>query len=175
MVGPLLVLNITQLQDKFRLRHLCFYISLLIIQRPPYLHKGPWVIMMTRPILKRSCFILFIYILYLQSKDLKIWARLIWHRRLHWHGVIAKLDKHRSVGFLGIHIWICIMLAHRNNSPWVHMSLHSDISWFWANHACSFSLMLRAQRRNSKYQFYSLWFDTTEARTQDLQHSRRAC
>ena len=65
-------LNITQLQDKFKLRHDCFYISLLIIQRPTYLHKGQWVIMMTRPILKRSCFILFVYILYLQSKDVKI-------------------------------------------------------------------------------------------------------
>ena len=40
---------------------------------------------------------------------------------------------------------------------------------------CSFSLMLRAQRRSNKYQFYSLWFDPTGARTHDLQHSRRAC
>jgi len=39
---------------------------------------------------------------------------------------------------------------------------------------CSFSLMLRAKRRSNKYQFYSLWFDPTEARTQDLPHSRRA-
>jgi hypothetical protein len=31
-----LCLNITQLEDKFRLRHDCFYISLLIIQRPTY-------------------------------------------------------------------------------------------------------------------------------------------
>ena len=37
---------------------------------------------------------------------------------------------------------------------------------------CSFSLMLRAQRRSNKYQFYSLWFDPTGTRTHDLPHSR---
>ena len=112
-----LCLIITQLQDKFRLRHDCFYISLLITQRPTYLHKGQWVIMMTRPILKISCFILFVYILYLQSKDLKMCTRLICHRRLHWYGVITQLDNQRSFVFLGIYIWIFIMLAHWNNSP----------------------------------------------------------
>ena len=35
---------------------------------------------------------------------------------------------------------------------------------------CSFSLMLRAQRRSNKYQFYSLWFDPTGTRTHDLLH-----
>ena len=33
---------------------------------------------------------------------------------------------------------------------------------------CSFSLMLRAQRRGNKYKFHSLWFDPTGARTHDL-------
>jgi len=39
---------------------------------------------------------------------------------------------------------------------------------------CSFSLMLRAYRRSSKYQFYSLWFDPLGAQTHDLTHSKRA-
>jgi hypothetical protein len=34
--------------------------------------------------------------------------------------------------------------------------------------------MLCAQRRSNKYQFYSLWFDPTEARTHDLPHWRHA-
>ena len=32
---------------------------------------------------------------------------------------------------------------------------------------CSYSLMLRAQRRRSKYQFYNLWIDPTWARTHE--------
>ena len=32
--------------------------------------------------------------------------------------------------------------------------------------------MLHAKRRNNKYQFYSLWFDPTGARTHDLPHSK---
>ena len=32
--------------------------------------------------------------------------------------------------------------------------------------------MLRAWRRSSKYELYCLWFDPTEARTQDLPYSR---
>ena len=38
----------------------------------------------------------------------------------------------------------------------------------------SYSMKLRAKRRSSKYQFYSLWFDPTGARTHILPHSRRA-
>jgi hypothetical protein len=33
--------------------------------------------------------------------------------------------------------------------------------------------MLRAKRRSNTYQFLSLWFDQTEARTHDLPYSRR--
>ena len=40
---------------------------------------------------------------------------------------------------------------------------------------CSFSLMLRSQRRSNKYQFYILLFDKTAAHTHNLSHSRRAC
>ena len=39
---------------------------------------------------------------------------------------------------------------------------------------CSFSLMLRSQRRSNKYQFYILLFDKTAVRTHNLSHSRRA-
>ena len=36
-----------------------------------------------------------------------------------------------------------------------------------------FAGMLDSYRRSNKYQFYSLWFDPTGARTHDLPHSRR--
>jgi hypothetical protein len=36
------------------------------------------------------------------------------------------------------------------------------------------SLVLPAWWRSNTYQFYSLWFDPTEARTHDLQHLRQA-
>jgi hypothetical protein len=38
---------------------------------------------------------------------------------------------------------------------------------------CSYSLMLLAQRRSSKYQFYSPLFDATEALTYNLPHSSK--
>ena len=54
----------------------------------------------------------------------------------------------------GLLSWICVVLAHWNNSLQINMSAHSDtLSWFWAS-LCSFSLMLC-----NKYQFYSLWFE----------------
>ena len=40
---------------------------------------------------------------------------------------------------------------------------------------CSYSLMFNAQRRSSKNQFYSLWFDLTKMWTHDLPLSRGAC
>ena len=42
------------------------------------------------------------------------------------------------------------------------------------NNLCSFSVMLRTQRRSNTYQLYSLWFDPTGVRTHDLPHSRPA-
>jgi len=38
---------------------------------------------------------------------------------------------------------------------------------------CSFSLMLCAKRRSRNYQCFSLWLDSTGARSHDLPHSRR--
>ena len=43
-----------------------------------------------------------------------------------------------------------------------------------SNQPGSLSLMLCAWRRSNKYQFHSLWFDPTRARTHYLPHSRRA-
>ena len=40
---------------------------------------------------------------------------------------------------------------------------------------CSYSFMLHAEPRCSKYQFYSLWLDLTEAWSHNLPHSRPAC
>ena len=96
---------------------------------------------------------------------------------------------------------------HRNNSPRVHMSLHSDTlsqkqqssgthvaplghiitettvrgytcrstrthyPYFEPTSLCSYSLILCAWQRSSKYQLYSLWFDTIETRTHVLPHS----
>jgi hypothetical protein len=55
----------------------------------------------------------------------------------------------------------------------IDMSPHSDTHYPDSKpiSLCSFSLMLRAQRRSNKYQFYSLWLDPTRARTHDLPHS----
>ena len=39
---------------------------------------------------------------------------------------------------------------------------------------CSFSLMLRSQRRSNKYQFYIVLFNKIAARTHNLSHSKRA-
>ena len=55
--------------------------------------------------------------------------------------------------------WICIMLAHWNNSPHVDMVLHSDtLSWFWANQYLPLLLNAVHQVASYKYKFYSLWF-----------------
>ena len=40
---------------------------------------------------------------------------------------------------------------------------------------CSYSLILHAQKRSSKYQFHRLWFDMIGGGTHDLLHSRQAC
>ena len=66
---------------------------------------------------------------------------------------------------------IFIMLAHWNNTPHVDMSPHSDtLSCSEPTSLCFFSLMLPAQRRSSKYQFDSIWFDPVGARSHDLPH-----
>jgi hypothetical protein len=52
--------------------------------------------------------------------------------------------------------------AGRHVAPLGHCS-DSEPTSLW-----SFSFMLRAYRRSNKYQFYSLWFDPTKARTHDL-------
>ena len=36
---------------------------------------------------------------------------------------------------------------------------------------CSYTVLLYAQRRSSKYQYYSLWFDLTGARAHNLPHN----
>jgi hypothetical protein len=67
------------------------------------------------------------------------------------------------------------VLAHWNNSPRIDMSLHSDtLFWFQANQYLLFLLNAACLAEKNKYQFYSLWFDPTGARTHDLPHSRRA-
>jgi hypothetical protein len=54
-----------------------------------------------------------------------------------------------------------------------HVADSDTLSWFRAI-ICSFSLILRAERRSNTYQFYSLWFDPIGARTHDLPRPRRA-
>ena len=56
--------------------------------------------------------------------------------------------------------WTC-------RSSWTHYH-HSEP----ASH-CSYSLILDAQRKSSKCQFYSHWIDPTRSRTHHLLHSRR--
>jgi hypothetical protein len=68
-----------------------------------------------------------------------------------------------------------IVLAHRNNSSRINISLHSDtLSWSEWISLCS-TLMMRTQRNRTKYQFHNLWFYPIGPRTHDLPHSRRAC
>ena len=70
--------------------------------------------------------------------------------------------------------WIFIVLAHWNNTPPINMSptlTHYPDSK--PTSLDSFSLMLNAYLRSSKYQFYSSWFDPTGARTHDLPHSTK--
>ena len=74
--------------------------------------------------------------------------------------------------------WIFMVLAHWNNSLLVDMSLHlNTLFWFWANE--SLLLFLNAvclsEMQQIPYQFLSLWFDLSWARTHDLLHSRRTC
>ena len=59
--------------------------------------------------------------------------------------------------------WIFIVLGH-----WSTRSHYSDSE---PTSVCSFSLMLRGERRSINYQFQNLWFDPTGARTFDLPHS----
>ena len=50
--------------------------------------------------------------------------------------------------------WIFIVLAHRNNSPQIDMSPHSDaLAWFRDN---QYLLFLLSLARSNKYQFYSI-------------------
>ena len=52
--------------------------------------------------------------------------------------------------------WICIVLVLWNNE--VNMLLQSDtLTWFAPTSLCSFSFLLRAQRRRRKYQCHRLW------------------
>ena len=56
------------------------------------------------------------------------------------------------------------------------MSFHSDaVSWFRANWYLLFILNAAClAEKEIKYQFYSLWFDLSEARTHNQPHSRLA-
>ena len=67
--------------------------------------------------------------------------------------------------------FICIVLSH-----WHNMFLQLDtLFWFRANKTLIFFYLFNAaaKRRSNKYQFYSLSFDPTVARTHDLPHSIR--
>jgi hypothetical protein len=66
------------------------------------------------------------------------------------------------------------VLTHWNNSPRVDVSLHS-VHDIISEQARSYSLILRAQRRSSKYQFHSLWFHSTRVQPHDLPHLRWEC
>jgi hypothetical protein len=66
---------------------------------------------------------------------------------------------------------IFIVLGHWGNSSRVDLSLHSRT--LSQPVQFSYSLILRALRRGTKYQFHSLWFDPTEARSDELSHTRR--
>jgi hypothetical protein len=71
--------------------------------------------------------------------------------------------------------WIIIVLTQWHNSLWVDMSLHSthySDSDSEQISLCSHFLMLHAQQRSNKYQFYSLWFDPTRAQIHNLAHLR---
>ena len=50
-------------------------------------------------------------------------------------------------------------------------SLSTDKHFVTLN-LCSYSLMMRVQRRNMKYQFNILWFDTTGTRAHEPLHSK---
>jgi hypothetical protein len=65
-------------------------------------------------------------------------------------------------------IWICIVLCGRHVAPLNTLFRSEPTS------LCFNSLMLRVWLRSDKYQFYSLWFDTTGSRTHDLPHSKQA-
>jgi hypothetical protein len=71
--------------------------------------------------------------------------------------------------------WNFVVLAHWNNSPWVEMSLHSDILfWFQApTSLCSYSLVLHLGGKAVNTNF-SLWFDLRGTLTNNLPHSRQA-
>ena len=58
----------------------------------------------------------------------------------------------------------------------VHFVLnqHAELDLYSKTSLCSFSLMLRAYQRSSKYQFYSFWFIPTGAWIHHLPHPRRA-
>jgi hypothetical protein len=60
-----------------------------------------------------------------------------------------------------------MVLAHWNSSSHVDMYHHwYTLTCFWARQwICSFSLKLYAQRKSSKYQFYSSWFNSYMAQT----------
>jgi hypothetical protein len=70
--------------------------------------------------------------------------------------------------------WICILLAHWNNSPRTCRSTRTHYHDSKPTNLCSFLLTPCAERRTNKYQFHSLWFDSIEARTYVLPHLRRA-
>ena len=66
-----------------------------------------------------------------------------------------------------------MMLADWNNSPRTHMSPKSvTLSWFRTNQSLLFQLKAVYLAGSNEYQFHSLWFDPTGARTHDLPHSR---
>jgi hypothetical protein len=55
--------------------------------------------------------------------------------------------------------WL-LVLANWNNSPWIDMSLHSEILY-----PDSPLLFLNAAWRGNNYQVYSRWFDPRGAQT----------
>ena len=70
--------------------------------------------------------------------------------------------------------WIFIVLALWNNSPHVYTCCYTRTYYPDPDQPVlgSYALMLRAKRENNKYKFYSIWFNPTRVRIQDLPHSR---
>ena len=75
-----------------------------------------------------------------------------------YHGKNNKIMMRSPLYKTNMHSWIFIVLARRNNSPWIDKSPHSDtLFWFWANHSLFFLHNAVCLATNTNFIVFGLW------------------